>query len=79
MMNPNIQSTGLWYEGIFIVRIVVGIMLIVHGGQLFEGNDMSGFADKLLEMSIPFPLLLPYVGKAIELVGGFFLIIGLTN
>ncbi len=77
MMNSNIQSTGLWYDGIFIVRIVVGIMLIVHGGQLFEGNDMRGFADKLLEMSMPFPVLLPYIGKAIELVGGFFLIIGL--
>ena len=76
MVNQN-QSPGVWYDGIAFVRIMVGAMLIVHGLQLFESKDMSVFSDLLFNMAIPFPEAMAYTGKLIELIGGFFLILGL--
>jgi putative oxidoreductase len=77
MITPNPQSTGVWYDGIAIIRIVVGLMLIFHGWQLFQKEDMNGFAARLLDLSVPFPAAMAYAGKFIELIGGFFLILGL--
>lgn len=76
MVNLN-QSPGVWYDGIAIVRIMVGIMLIFHGWQLFESHDMGVFSDLLFNMSIPFPEAMAYTGKVIELAGGLLLIVGL--
>lgn len=76
MVNAN-QSFGVWPDGIVIVRIVVGVMLIFHGLQVFQTQDMDGFTEHLLNMSIPFPEAMAYTGKLIELIGGFFLILGL--
>lgn len=77
MVNQNIQSPGVWYDGIVIVRIVLGVMLIFHGWQLFETSDMEGFAERLFALEIPFPEFMVYAGKILELTGGFFLILGL--
>jgi putative oxidoreductase len=77
MVNLNNQSPGVWYDGIALVRIAVGVMLIFHGWQVFEIQDKNGFADLLFNMSIPFPEAMAYTGKLIELIGGFFLILGL--
>ncbi len=76
MVNLN-QSPGVWYDGIALVRIMVGIMLIFHGWQLFASHDMGVFTDLLFNMSIPFPEAMAYTGKIIELVGGLFLLVGL--
>ena len=76
MVNPN-QFPGVWYDGIAIVRIVVGVMLIFHGWQLFQTHDMNVIADVLFNMSIPYPEAMAYTGKIIELTGGFFLVLGL--
>ena len=57
MINLNNQSPGVWYDGIAIVRIAVGVMLIFHGWQVFETGDMNGFADLLFNMSIPLSAL----------------------
>ena len=77
MVNPNSQSPGVWYDGIALVRIAVGVLLVFHGWEVFEIQDMDGFADLLFNMSIPFPEAMAYTGKIIELMGGFFLILGL--
>lgn len=77
MVKLNSQSPRVWFDGIALVRIMVGAMLIYHGLQLFETPDMKGFADLLLKMSVPFPEAMAYTGKLIELVGGFLLILGL--
>lgn len=75
MVNQN-QSPGVWYDGIAFVRITLGVMLIFHGWQLFESKDMNVFSDLLFNMAIPFPEAMAYTGKLVELIGGFFLILG---
>jgi putative oxidoreductase len=77
MVNTNSQSSGVWYDGIALVRIMVGVLLIFHGLQVLETGDMDGFADVLFNMAIPFPEAMAYTGKLVELIGGFFLILGL--
>lgn len=77
MVNTDNQSPGVWYDGIALVRIALGVLLIYHGWQLFETQDMNGFADILFNMSMPFPEAMAYTGKLVELLGGFFLILGL--
>lgn len=77
MLNTNNQSPGVWYDGIALVRIVLGVLLIFHGLQLFERQDMDEFADVLFNKAMPYPEVMAYSGKLVELIGGFFLILGL--
>lgn len=77
MVNPSSQSPGVWYDGIALVRIMVGLMLIFEGWQLFEINNLNGFADLLFNMAIPFQEAMMHTGRLVELIGGFFLILGL--
>src|SRR5687767_1893841 len=77
MVNTNSQSPGVWFDGIALVRIMIGVLLIFHGLQLFETPDMQAFADVLFNMSMPFPEAMAYTGKLVELIGGAFLILGL--
>ncbi|MGC1240820.1 MAG: DoxX family membrane protein [Chryseosolibacter sp.] len=79
MVNLNNQSPGIWYDGIALVRIMVGVMLVFHGWQLFETSDMKGYADLLSNISIPFPEAMAYTGKLIELIGGLLLVLGLLT
>lgn len=76
MIKVN-HSFGFWYDGIALVRIAVGVMLIFHGWQLFERHDMNVFGDLLFNMAMPFPEAMAYTGKIVELTGGVFMILGL--
>jgi len=77
MVNANSQSPGVWYDGIALVRITVGVVLIFRGWQLFEAHHINGLEDLLFNMSIPFQEAMSFTTKLIELAGGFFLILGL--
>ena len=77
MVNANSQSPGVWYDGIAIVRIVVGVMLIIRGWELFENQEMSNVSDLLFNMSIPFQEAMSFTTKLVELAGGAFLVLGL--
>lgn len=58
--------------GLFLLRLAVGIIFVVHGWEKF--SDMTGtigFFDQL-----GFPAALAYLVAAIELLGGIALIIG---
>jgi putative oxidoreductase len=77
MVNQGNQSSSQWYDGIVLVRMTLGVLLIFHGWQLFANDDMKGLSDLLFNMSIPFPQAMAYTEKIIELAGGLFLILGL--
>lgn len=77
MTSQNHQSPGFWYDGIAIVRITTGLLLIVHGWQVFEAGDQRLLADLLFKMSLPFPEAMAYTGMIMEVIGGLFLILGL--
>lgn len=76
-MIKSTRSFGFWYDGIALVRIASGVMLMLHGWEIFEGQGREIFTELLFDMSLPFPEAMTYTARMIELAGGFFLILGL--
>lgn len=60
-----------------MVRVIVGVLLIIHGTQVFQTNEMSDYGPWLSDLGVPFPLASAYAGKLIELLGGICLVTGL--
>jgi len=62
--------------GIFVVRVVTGLLFAVHGWQKFAGG-IAGVAGFFGKVGIPMPgMMAPFIAT-LELVGGVLLIIGL--
>lgn len=72
----NGSATKSW--GIALLRVVVGITFLMHGGQkLFMGfQNVAGF---LGSVGIPLPTLAGVVLTLVEFVGGIALILGLLT
>ena len=63
---------------IVIIRVVMGMLFIYHGRQLFDSKAMAGFATWLdKDLHFPFPLLMAYLRTGAEFFGGIMLILGL--
>ena len=69
--------------GLFLLRVVVGFILVMHGlgkliGAPFPGPGMQGFIGFLGSLHYPLPTLLGYVGMLIETVGGLAFLFGVA-
>lgn len=66
--------------GLFLLRVVVGAVFVVHGlGHLLGpplGPGIPGFETLLTQLGLPQPTVLAWIGTAVELVGGVALILG---
>ena len=60
-------------NAIAIVRIIIGIFMIIHGIEIFSHEKMQTY----LSWKIRGPVILPYIGKAGELLAGIMLFLGL--
>jgi putative oxidoreductase len=64
--------------GIFIVRIVTGLLFAFHGWQKFAGG-IGGVAEFFAKIGIPMPgVMAPFVA-GLELIGGVLLVLGLAT
>lgn len=63
------------------LRIVLGIIFIVHGYPKFFKvppiGGPKGFAGFLQQMSVPYPMFFAWVVAVVEFIGGICLILGL--
>jgi putative oxidoreductase len=60
-----------------IARLLVGIVMAVHGWQKLTEMTPAGFGDGMLDMlGVPAPVLFGWIVTLIELVGGVALIVG---
>ena len=75
-MNAN-EVTKLQGWGVTILRVVVGIVFFVHGGQKLFIYGISGVAGLMGRIGIPVPLLAAVVVTAVEFLGGAALMLGL--
>jgi putative oxidoreductase len=76
-MTWLLSSEPLSEKGIAIVRVVVGVLLIIHGTQVFYTNEMNDYGPWLTDLGVPFPLMSAYAGKIVELMGGLCLVTGM--
>lgn len=78
MVKRLLSPHGLWYhEGLALVRITTGILMIYHGYEVFMGDKMDGYQQWLTDLKFPSPAFMAYLGKGAELVGGILLTFGL--
>lgn len=73
----TIRGTRLQEWGIAILRVVVGIVFLVHGGQKLFLLGFGGVAEFFGQLGIPLPLFFAVVVTLVEFVGGAALILGL--
>lgn len=61
---------------LLIARVLLGTVLIAHGGQKFFEWTIAGTTQAFGQMGVPFPALSAPVAAVIELVGGVLLLAG---
>ena len=75
-MNVN-ALTRLQGWGITVLRVVVGMVFLVHGGQKLFVFGFGGVAAFLGQVGIPAPGLAAVILTAVEFLGGLALLLGL--
>ena len=63
--------------GLTVLRIVVGIVFLVHGGQKLFLRSFGGVAGFLGSLGVPAPGVFAVIVTLVELLGGLALILGL--
>ena len=73
-MNSGLQSYGLT-----VLRVVVGIVFLLHGYQKLFKFGFHGVAGMLGHLGIPLPAFFAVVVTLVEFVGGILLITGVAT
>jgi uncharacterized membrane protein YphA (DoxX/SURF4 family) len=78
MFRQVFTSAPLWTNGLVVVRIFAGIVIMNYGKVIFSSREMENQVD-FFEHVIKFPLpyFLAYLAKGTEFFGGLFLAMGL--
>jgi len=62
--------------GMLPLRIVVGLVFLMHGGQKFFVFGIGGTADIMGKLGLPLPFVSAAVVIAVELLGGLAILLG---
>ena len=74
-MNRFFSPSPLWQQdGLFLVRVITGSLIIMHGIEIFEPEIMKNY---LSWDTFKTSAIMPYIGKASELISGILLFLGL--
>lgn len=73
----NTQTNAQAQYGITLLRVVVGLIFVMHGGQKLFVMGIDGVAGFFGSVGIPFAYASAVLVTAIELLGGALLIAGL--
>jgi uncharacterized membrane protein YphA (DoxX/SURF4 family) len=64
-------------QGIALVRIITGILLVYHGWETFDAEKMKTYTGWFVERHYAAPAAWAYAGKIAELLAGIGFILGL--
>lgn len=77
-MNKIFSAEPLWQaNGLVLLRIVTGLLMVYHGLEVFDAKTIQGYTEWDVIKKLPAPLFMVYVGKGLELVTGICLALGL--
>src|SRR6266480_7469827 len=62
--------------GMLPLRIVVGLVFLMHGGQKLFVFGVAGTADIMGKLGLPLPTLCAVIAIAVELLGGGAILLG---
>ncbi|WP_116790018.1 DoxX family protein [Flavobacterium psychrotrophum] len=77
MNNKIFTSAPLWANGIVIIRVFTGMLIIMYGKEIFEEGVMNDYTHFLSDVGFPAPGFMAHFAKVTEIVGGVMLILGL--
>jgi putative oxidoreductase len=75
--QESVMKNSSW--GLTILRVIVGIVFLVHGGQKLFINGFGGVAGYLGHVGIPFPAFFAVGVSLVEFLGGAALLLGLAT
>lgn len=70
-------ATGIWPDGVAVIRVFTAIMIVYHGLELFDAKAMKDLQDFLTDTGFPLPVPMSYAAKITEFGGGILLAVGL--
>jgi putative oxidoreductase len=73
------NSSNLQARGLTVLRVVVGIVFLMHGGLKLFVWGFHGVTAFLTQVGIPFPNIAAVVLTIVELGGGAALVLGLLT
>ena len=73
-MKHNGARFAKW--GMLPLRIVVGLVFLMHGGQKLFVFGLGGTADIIGKLGVPLPLMAASLVIAVELLGGLAILLG---
>ncbi len=77
-MRKIFSTSPVWQnEALAVLRIITGIFLIYHGREVFNPGRIEEYSKWDVIQKMPFPLFMAYLGKAMELITGMLLTLGL--
>ncbi len=81
--RDEVSRRGTTDLGLFVLRLVVGVLLALRGLQklfgFFGGPGIDGFASTLTEAGFDQARLLAIAGGSVELIAGVMLVVGLAT
>jgi len=78
MLRHFFTSAPLWINGLVVVRVFAGLLIMKYGKVLFSSTEMQGQLDFFENViKFPAPYFLAYLAKGTEFFGGLFLALGL--
>lgn len=79
MLRNLLTSKVISENALIPVRLITGSLIMVHGFGIFNPGHMNGNIAWLSDIHFPLPVLMTYLGKGAELVGGIMLILGMLT
>ncbi len=73
------NSSSLQSWGLAVLRVILGVVFLMHGGQKLFIWGFHGVAGFLGGLGIPFPAFSGVVLTVVELLGGVALVLGLLT
>lgn len=77
MNSKFLTSEPVWENGISLIRISSGIMIIMFGKEIFDEATMNDYTKFLTDVGFCSPRFILTLAKLTELIGGALLIVGL--